>query len=165
MYLNELRSIQKSGVIDYLDENGKIVLYATDGEISGTKAKNADLSKGVLPGDLLDLNHYHDYFADKLKNGITYVGGQNNDTITGTEYNDRLLGATNSDTLKGLRGSDHMEGGIGFDTYHIEDEDTVFDSDGKGKLVFKNGKTAGQFERRPRRCLAQRGHASHQARQ
>lgn len=147
MYLNELRSIQKSGVIDYLDENGKIVLYATDGEISGTKAKNADLSKGVLPGDLLDLNHYHDYFADKLKNGITYVGGQNNDTITGTEYNDRLLGATSSDTLKGLRGSDHMEGGIGFDTYHIEDEDTVFDSDGKGKLVFKNGKTAGQFER------------------
>ena len=147
MYLNELRNIQKSGVIDYLDENGKIVLYATDGEISGTKAKNADLSKGVLPGDLLDLNHYHDYFADKLKNGITYVGGQNNDTITGTEYNDRLLGATSSDTLKGLRGSDHMEGGIGFDTYHIEDEDTVFDSDGKGKLVFKNGKTAGQFER------------------
>lgn len=147
MYLNELRSIQKSGVIDYLDENGKIVLYAIDGEISGTKAKNADLSKGVLPGDLLDLNHYHDYFADKLKNGITYVGGQNNDTITGTEYNDRLLGATSSDTLKGLDGSDHMEGGIGFDTYHIEDEDTVFDSDGKGKLVFKNGKTAGQFER------------------
>ena len=147
MYLNELRSIQKSGVIDYLDENGKIVLYATDGEISGTKAKNADLSKGVLPGDLLDLNHYHDYFADKLKNGITYVGGQNNDTITGTEYNDRLLGATSSDTLKGLGGKDHMEGGIGFDTYHIEDEDTVFDSDGKGKLVFKNGKTAGQFER------------------
>lgn len=147
MYLNELRNIQKSGVIDYLDENGKIVLYATDGEISGTKAKNADLSKGVLPGDLLDLNHYHDYFADKLKNGITYVGGQNNDTITGTEYNDRLLGATSSDTLKGLGGSDHMEGGIGFDTYHIEDEDTVFDSDGKGKLVFKNGKTAGQFER------------------
>lgn len=147
MYLNELRNIQKSGVIDYLDENGKIVLYATDGEISGTKAKNADLSKGVLPGDLLDLNHYHDYFADKLKNGITYVGGQNNDTITGTEYNDRLLSATSSDTLKGLGGSDHMEGGIGFDTYHIEDEDTVFDSDGKGKLVFKNGKTAGQFER------------------
>ena len=147
MYLNELWNIQKSGVIDYLDENGKIVLYATDGVISGTKAKNADLSKGVLPGDLLDLNHYHDYFADKLKNGITYVGGQNNDTITGTEYNDRLLGATSSDTLKGGADSDYMEGGQGYDTYIIKDHDTVFDSDMQGKILFDNGGKHIQIDR------------------
>ena len=95
----------------------------------------------------LDINYKN--MPESVKQHISFGTNQNDDKgeLTGGSKNDRLYGLAGDDTLKGLRGSDHMEGGIGFDTYHIEDEDTVFDSDGKGKLVFKNGKTAGQFER------------------
>lgn len=106
-----------------------------------------DFSANGGKGLQLDINYKN--MPESVKQHISFGTNQNDDKgeLTGGSKNDRLYGLAGDDTLKGLGGSDHMEGGIGFDTYHIEDEDTVFDSDGKGKLVFKNGKTAGQFER------------------
>ena len=44
------------------------------------------------------------------------------------------------DTLNGGKGRDYLEGGPDFDTYYIEDHDTVFDADGKGELRFGKDK-------------------------
>ena len=87
----------------------------------------------------LDINYKN--MPESVKQHISFGTNQNDDKgeLTGGSKNDRLYGLAGDDTLKGLRGSDHMEGGIGFDTYHIEDEDTVFDSDMQGKILFDNG--------------------------
>ena len=88
--------------------------------------------------DLENFNKYREY----LKNGITYVGGDGDDTIEGTEYSDILKGNSDNDTLSGKGGDDQLEGGTGFDTYHIEGNDTVLDADGKGELIFGKDKVA-----------------------
>ena len=44
--------------------------------------------------------------------------------------------------MDGRGGDDYLEGGPGFDTYHIEGHDTVFDADGKGELIFGKDKVA-----------------------
>ena len=154
--LHGLKVLHSSNVYNYLDDKNKLVIFGTNSadHINNTvTAKKIDLNNILSLGGSAEayLNTVESYWIEKyqkyIKNGIVYVAGNGNDTVTGTEYNDRLLGAAGDDTLKGGEGSDHMEGGTDFDTYHIEGDDTVFDSDGKGKIVFKDGQTAGSFER------------------
>lgn len=99
LYLLELDNIVSSGIVDYLDENNKLVIFGSNDKdpISGTKAKNFDFSQGLevylkdlfgkfdinIPISPLLLNHYNKY-----KNGIHYIGGDGDDTITGTNKND-----------------------------------------------------------------------------
>ena len=64
-------------------------------------------------------------------------GGNAEGNLSGGDLEDRLFGDDRDNTLAGNQGNDHMEGGIGFDTYYIEDGDTVVDSDGKGKIIFR----------------------------
>ena len=93
--------------------------------------------------EMHQLNHYRTH----LEKGITYIGGDGDDTITGTDKNDHLFGNNNSDTLKGKEGNDYLEGGAGFDTYVIQDKDTIFDSDMNGSVWFGT-KNAGIFSRK-----------------
>ena len=65
-------------------------------------------------------------------------GSSNDDIIEGSGKSDRLFGAEGNDTLKGGAGSDYMEGGQDYDTYHIQDNDTVSDSDMRGRILFPN---------------------------
>ncbi|MDR1008590.1 MAG: hypothetical protein LBL65_08560, partial [Campylobacteraceae bacterium] len=154
-YYAEYGNIFASGVIDYLDKNGKLVIFGSNGEdtISGTKAKNFDFLSNIemdwAPDWLANfiLNHY----KNNVDNGITYVGGNGNDKIGGTEHEDILLGGKGEDILKGEEGkdtldggegSDRLEGGAGDDKYIANDGDTIMDDDkGEGKVQIKKGLT------------------------
>lgn len=70
-------------------------------------------------------------------------GGDDDDTIFGNEKIDELYGQGGDDTLYGgaegdfLDGgddADRMEGGEGFDIYRADDEDTIMDEDGYGRV-------------------------------
>ena len=76
---------------------------------------------------------------DKLKNGITYVGGKGSDTIIGTEFDDILY--SNDKSLKDDNSSDILKGGKGYDTYYANDKDIITDSDGKGKVYLNNSQS------------------------
>lgn len=52
-------------------------------------------------------------------------GGTNNDTIEGGAVADKLFGNTGNDTLNGKAGNDYLEGGKDFDTYYVQDHDTI----------------------------------------
>ena len=74
------------------------------------------------------------------------LGGAGNDSLTGSSLGDVLIGNEGSDTLTGGSGSDFLIGGIGndtlnggagYDTYVIEGNDTIQDSDGLGILKNK----------------------------
>ena len=52
---------------------------------------------------------------------------------------DRLYGRGGNDVLKGGAGDDYYEGGKDFDAYHIQEHDTILDTDGQGKLLFADG--------------------------
>ena len=147
-YLDEFNRIKSKGVIDYLDENGKIVMFGSndDDPMSETKAKNfdfldsvdidwtpsllaklginVDLAPDWLTTKLFDLNHFKDY----VKNGIHYIGGDGNDTIIGTKKDD---------ILKGGKGSDKLYGGFGYDKYYANNADTIKDdNNSKGEVHF-----------------------------
>ena len=127
-FLDEFNRIKEvSKAIDYLDENGKIVMFRgnENDKMVGTKAANFDYSDNVdadwfpdAAADLL-LNHYKKH----IPNGITYVGGAGSDRITGTDYDDILYGHDKegkdddeaTDTLVGGKGSDKLYGGKGDD--------------------------------------------------
>ena len=59
--------------------------------------------------------------------------------LIGAQLEDKLFGGRGDDVLDGGLGNDYLEGGQGLDTYLIEDSDTIFDSDGLGRIQFKNG--------------------------
>lgn len=142
---------QASKAIDYLDENGKIVMFGSNekDKMMGTQAANFDYSDNVetefkghkIPFKGGFLNH----FKDHIKNGITYVGGAGSDSITGTDYDDILYGHDKegkdddkaADTLIGGKGSDKLYGGKGDDTligsFRLSDDgnmDELYGGDG-----------------------------------
>ena len=151
-YFEGLKKLHESDVYNFRDSNNRITLFDGDNDniIQGTKGDNLDIkndinvsSLGFFKGagaeivyDLENFNKYREY----LKNGITYVGGDGDDTIEGTEYSDILKGNSDNDTLSGKGGDDQLEGGSGSDTYYIEGHDTVFDADSMGKLFFGKDK-------------------------
>ncbi|MDO5639502.1 MAG: putative Ig domain-containing protein [Neisseria sp.] len=72
------------------------------------------------------------------------------DVPVGSVKGDYLFGGDGNQTLDGRGGHDYLEGGIGSDTYIIRNNDTVFDADGRGRLVFADGDVqAAAFFRSP----------------
>lgn len=64
-------------------------------------------------------------------------GSDGNDVIThGGNAVDRLYGGKGDDILEGKGGADYLEGGHGYDTYRAGAGDTLFDVDGKGRVLF-----------------------------
>ncbi|MDG9700616.1 hypothetical protein QB898_13070, partial [Ottowia sp. 10c7w1] len=67
-------------------------------------------------------------------------GGSSSKLLNGGNGDDRLYGSSQDNTLKGDAGNDYLEGGAGNDTYVFSSSkdqgtDTVFDSDGQGRLM------------------------------
>ena len=132
LFEEEYNRIKSSGVINYLDENDKLVMYGTnkDDWLVEFQAENINFSEPMLSEFFNVKNHYKQY----VKNGITYVGGKGSDRIVGSEYDDILYSNDKSNTDDKVK--DILSGRSGFDTYYVGDKDIIFDSDGKGKVVF-----------------------------
>lgn len=60
----------------------------------------------------------------------------NYNRLTGGSKDDRLYGGDGVDILSGNAGADYMQGGRGADVYEADDNDTIFDIDGKGKVIY-----------------------------
>ena len=98
--------------------------------------KSGNLSFHIDGNNLTDLsNHYVRFGSDTI------------DELKGGDLKDYLFGAGGNDTLNGGDGNDYMEGGKDLDTYIIKGEDTVFDSDMQGKILFDNGGKHIQIDR------------------
>ncbi|MDD7423339.1 MAG: hypothetical protein SOW40_00745, partial [Campylobacter hominis] len=141
LYLAEFVNILNSGIIDYRDENDKLVIFGSNGNdtIVGTQAKLLNFSENLrdyfLKVGLTPINGaaaVYDLFSKWLSKGIHYIGGDGDDTITGTDKDDILEGGDDDDTLDGGDGNDKLYGGDGNDTYKAGDGDIIKDSDGKG---------------------------------
>lgn len=67
-YLDELHSLQKSGVINYLDKDGKLVIFDANNtnSINGTEAYNLDLSKSIDYMDFESSIKKHEAEIDKI---------------------------------------------------------------------------------------------------
>ncbi|STY90946.1 calcium-binding protein [Moraxella bovis] len=81
---------------------------------------------GIVTNDYIEGNWKHN----------TIKGLDGNDTLDGKAGNDHLYGGTGNDTLIGGEGADNLLDEQGYDTYHIKDRDTIYDKDGKGKILF-----------------------------
>ncbi|UYZ76029.1 putative Ig domain-containing protein [Moraxella bovis] len=86
---------------------------------------------GTLGDDVIDANSFFD-------DPYMMMGHDGNDTLIGGSRDDHLDGGNGNDVLKGNGGNDEMRGEQGYDTYHIKDRDTIYDADGKGKILFDN---------------------------
>ena len=158
-YQDGLEILDQSGIYNFRDENNRIVVFGSqeNDALIEYQAKNLQLDKDVdvsaidnkwqhlwLDSTIADAfidNEYSQY----LKNGIVYIAGNGNDTIVGTQYNDQLIGGNGIDSLDGGKGSDRLEGGQGFDIYHVDNGDTILDSDGVG-CVLLNRSLLGNFQ-------------------
>ncbi len=108
-----------SHATQFIDAERRVIVYGTQGsdQLSITKINN-------LPIDS-PLRIYYSMNAT----GIALIGSAGSDTLTGDIRNDLLDGGTGNDTLTG---------GAGNDTYNTnsgDGTDTLFDSDGQGRIV------------------------------
>ena len=85
---------------------------------------------GSAQDDIIDA---HKIFDD----AYNIFGRDGNDTLIGGKHNDYLSGGTGNDILKGGEGSDEMFDESGYDTYHVQGIDTIFDSDMQGEIIFQ----------------------------
>ena len=133
-------TIIKSGVIDYLDENNKLVMFGSNNSDSmvNTQATNMNFNEALYSGFVGIYNHYISSYYGK---GITYVGGKGSDTITGTKFDDILY--SNDNTGVDDNSPDTLKGGKGYDTYHAGDKDIIIDSDHNGEVIFDGIKLNG----------------------
>ena len=128
---------------------GTDTIAGTDGgdsiDLSGTALRNIERIETGKGDDSVTLGADISISGDKL----TIDGGDNNDILDGRKAtvkleliggtgNDRLYGGTGDDTLKGGAGADRLEGGDGYDSYFVDTQDAIRDSDGEGSVTFFN---------------------------
>ena len=107
--------------------------YVSTLPVSGLKGdwtyedKAENLSFNIDGGNLTNLSNHYVRF-----------GAEGKDNLEGDKLEDYLFGDAGNDTLKGGAGSDYMEGGQDYDTYYIQDNDTISDSDMRGEILFPN---------------------------
>lgn len=130
-----LAEVVPDGLNPYSGE--KITLWGSAGNdvINGSDAK--DFFTLFAAFSIFGSNGNDQITGDTLDDYLD--GGAGNDKLYGGKGNDTLVGGEGNDLLDGGEGSDHMEGGAGFDTYYIDGNDTVYDSDGIGKIIFSGG--------------------------
>lgn len=73
-----------------------------------------------------------------LKDDFIFGGG-GNDILRGDSGKDYLEGNLGNDILRGGGQNDIMNGGEGEDWYYISHQDTIIDSDMKGRVIFDKG--------------------------
>ena len=116
-----------------------------------TYAQGTSIDGNIIVGQ--GIGDIPEAFADGLGNNSDHLTGTNkNDLILGERGDDTLIGGKGSDVLYGGEGDDtliggmagpavgdapdYLDGGKGFDTYITGKDDTIHDSDGKGKIQF-----------------------------
>ncbi|NOT84550.1 MAG: hypothetical protein HOP02_07160 [Methylococcaceae bacterium] len=134
-----------SGSTRFLDADNKPILYGSlqGDQINGTVPRPGfDIAPGVTSYGI----------SGYVQNGITYIGGEGDDDLSGGIFSDKLLGGdgddfiwgnTGDDYLEGGQGNDKLQGGTGFDTYYANNGDTIFDTDGIGKVFFNDQELKG----------------------
>ena len=118
----------------YLEKRSEMLYYTMH-----PKSKNT--GNGTYYQDETLNVHTQDKLMVNYANGkSSYVefGTDGKDDMVGFNNDDYLFGGKGDDTLVGQGGDDYLEGGSGFDTYISGDGDTINDSDGKGKILFKD---------------------------
>lgn len=135
----------------YIDKRSEMILEKLKEENGQATDKHFifnDTTQNIYVNQDLSLPHPKESsLLNKTLNTFSaevIFGGEKDDIITSHDYgdkNDFLFGGKGDDTLNGGKGNDYLEGGTGFDTYILEGNDTIFDSDGQGKLQYANGKT------------------------
>lgn len=118
-----IETLWNNGSIKHLYQ-GKPIIYGSS---------KGDNLVGTTTRTGLSLNSHK--LKSYIKNGIAYATGDGDDKVKGTQYNDIIVSGTGDDILDGGKGKDVLEGGEGFDTYYADKEDTIIDSDGKGKVI------------------------------
>ena len=145
---NLIRELWNTGVIQFLDDENRIILYGTQENDNfsfnpnDTQTSDSSYGEHYFYKELLKL--YTTLNGFNTPKGIVFVAGNGNDNIVGTIHNDHLIGGDGIDSLDGGKGADRLEGGKDFDLYHVDNGDIVFDEDGKG-VIFFNGKALGNF--------------------
>ena len=106
----------------------------------------------------LEQNYIYSLAGDdniKIVGGSAYIeAGSGNDTIDlrSSKGENTVYGGVNNgkdndddgdDTIYAGQGKDTIYGGTGFDTYYVGDKDVIFDSDGKGIVVFEGAELKG----------------------
>ncbi|MBR7060087.1 MAG: hypothetical protein IKI22_05745 [Neisseriaceae bacterium] len=140
---NLIRRLWDTEVIQFLDEENRIILYGTQDNDKftfnpdDTQTSDSSYGEHYFYKELLKLYTTLNNF--NTPNGIVFIAVNGNDTIVGTVHNDRLIGGDGIDLLDGGEGADQLDGGKGFDTYIAGDGDSIFDSDGDGQVVVNMG--------------------------
>lgn len=121
-----VKRLWDKGIIKTLDENRPII-YGTekDDDISGTYTSNGVNINEKTVNHKTGIVAYKHILSDYVKNGITYIGGEGGDIIKGTRYSDFLRGGSGKDVYKLSANNDNIV-------------DTIFDSDGDGRLEIDN---------------------------
>nr|WP_314234228.1 calcium-binding protein [uncultured Campylobacter sp.] len=89
-------------------------------------------------------NNADEVYADRNGNfNDTITGTNRNDLIFGERGNDTINAADGDDVIYGGEGSDTLNGGNGYDIYHADENDTINDSDGSGKVYLSETKLKG----------------------
>ena len=127
------------------DEN---TIYGGKGNDTIYGGKGKDIIDGGEGDDAIYAGDGDNEITDMHgKNSITT--GKGNDTITTGDGEDTISGGEGSDKIKSGGGKDilsagldsdedTLEGGEGDDEYHVYNNDTIIDSDGKGKVWFNS---------------------------
>ena len=142
------------------DGGGYDVIYGSKGNDTLRSNSKTDAIYGGsgnddIYGNKTDEKLYGGDGADFIDgdSGNDYIeGGKGEDDLLGDDGRDILIGGEGSDNLLGGRGddiligstlkslsdetADHLKGGSGYDTYIAGKDDTIHDSDGKGKIQF-----------------------------
>lgn len=64
-------------------------------------------------------------------------GSKGSDDLTSTKTTEVVYGGKGDDNLKGVVGhADKLRGGTGYDTYTVQNKDSIKDTDGKGRIFF-----------------------------
>ena len=128
----------------YLEKRAEMMSVMMDkmtGKFIQNKYNYQDLADENISVNETSLDGHHGNIDTYNDNTQVIFGGTGNDTIKAKDTGDNnnfLFGGAGHDIIIGGKGNDYLEGGQGYDTYHIKDHDTIFDADGKGRILFDN---------------------------
>lgn len=123
-------------------------------DLRDSKAKTIiyhDLESNQFTGEVLNNTVSGSPFPiyDDNTKVIFGTDGDDSDKLAGSSKDDYLFGGAGNDTFVSSKGNDYMEGGLDHDIYHVKDNDTVFDSDMNGQIIFDGNDSPRLFIKTP----------------
>ena len=124
------------------DKNSQFMGTVNDDILINTAKDGDHILYGGLGNDTLIGNDKMDILLGGDGDDVL-IGNGGDDILGGNDGNDTLNGGEGNDTLYGGKGRDVLNGDNGFDTYFADNNDTISDSDGKGKVLLNNVQLVG----------------------